>query len=142
MTDEVKEVVTIRGFRDTDMAFVKMSFLDGLYYGNRFYNMTPRASFLAAYRPVADALIARNQVLVACLIEDLDTIVGFSIISKDGSTLHWCFVKNRWRKQRIASSLVHKGITVYTHFTDVGRKLTSKIHNPDIGPVVFDPFKL
>lgn len=137
MSNDVKELYEIRLYRDSDFNFVMATFLRGLYYGDSWFSLIPKDIFMAYYKQVVEALINKHVVYIACLKEDQDVILGYSMVSKDETTLHWVFVKLAWRKQGIARSLVPSTISCVTHLTDLGRSLMSKINN-----CVFNPFNI
>lgn len=138
-TSALKDLYIVRAYRETDKNFVLATFLRGLYYGNDFYNMMPKQTFMDNYKIMAEMLLApeRNMIHVAVLKDDIDVILGYSVVSHDHETLHWVFVKAAWRKQGIAKSLTPATINTYSHFTTVGLTLTKKLNNP-----VFNPFKV
>lgn len=126
---------TIRAYKDEDKNFILATFLRGLYYGNEFYNLIPKPVFMSNYDRVGDALIKNATIKIACLTDDPDVILGYSILSKDGRVLHWCFVKSSFRQQGIAKSLVPYNFTNFTHFTSLGLILAKKFNN-----LTFNPF--
>lgn len=134
---DIKDICEIRDYAPEDKSFICATFLRGLYYGNEFYNMMPKDVFMNNYKQVIEALLLRNQVKVACLKEDPDVILGYSMLSKDYNTLHWVFVKSAWRKQGIMKLILPDSLSTYTHFTTLGLKLLNKYNNP-----VFNPFQL
>lgn len=113
----------LRTRRDSDTAFIMASFLKGVYYGNEFYRNIPKDVFMASYKQVAEALMNRCAVIIACLKEDQDVILGYSIVSQDGTIIHWCFVKKAWRGRGIGLALTPASPVAITHFTqrDMGK---------------------
>lgn len=136
MTD-FNSLITIRLAEPTDTNFIHATFLRGLYYGNSWFNLIPRDIFFPTYQKVVTALLASPNTLVtvACLKEDQDIIVGFSIISIDGEILHWVSVKKDWRRNGIAKALVPKNTKSVSHITKLGLELLPKLEN-----VIFNPF--
>jgi GNAT superfamily N-acetyltransferase len=134
---EVKELYEVRLYQPTDFNFVMATFLRGLYYGDSWFSLIPKDIFMNVYKQVAEALIKKHQVYIACLKEDPDVILGYSIISADEKTLHWIFIKQAWRNHGIARSLVPSTVNCVTHLTDLGRKLMPKIKNG-----IFNPFNI
>lgn len=126
----------VREYKPEDKNFVMASFLRGVYYGNPFYNMTPKDDFMNNYKHVGEALIANASIKVACLPDDIDIILGYCITSKDAHTLHWCFVKSAWRKSGIAKALLSTDIHTFTHFSELGLSLKHKLNK-----AIFNPFK-
>lgn len=124
----------IRSFLPTDLPFVKVTFLKGLYLGDSWFSVMPKRLFFNNYAPIVEALITKNVVQVACLTEDPDTIVGYSIISPDLETLHWAYVKKPWRGNGIGRVLMPASATTFTHLTKLGKALLDKRN------AVFNPF--
>jgi hypothetical protein len=147
----------VRNYKPEDKAFIMSTFLRGLYYGHthestnettKVPNLTrspvnfqaiPKDSFMESYKIVGEGLInsPNTSVQVACLKDDEDIIVGYSILSADFQTVHWVFVKKAWRLQGIARSLLPQYPTTVTHLTGLGKSLMYKFKN-----CVFDPFKI
>lgn len=129
----------IRPYKQQDHNFIMASFLRGTYYGNEFYSMVNKDVFMANYKYVAEALIAKNSVAVACLEDDPDTILGYSIYTKDGTALHWVYLKKDWRgKFGIFKLLVPDNVSSYSHFTAQGLEIV----NRKFPKLTFNPFKL
>lgn len=118
-----------------DRSFVMATFLKGLYYGEMGLELVPKDIFMANYRKVAEMLIARSQVKIACLKEDPDVILGYSILSPDFQGIHWVYVKSAWRSRGIARSLTPQFPSYATHMTKLGRSLMSKFEN-----FIYNPF--
>lgn len=115
----MNDIVELRLRRDDDTKFIIPSFLKGVYYGNEFYRNIPKDAFMASYKLVADALLNRCTVIIACLKDDQDVILGYSIVSPDGLTAHWCFVKKAWRGRGIGKMLIPSKLAAITHFTQI-----------------------
>jgi hypothetical protein len=124
--------------RPSDFNFVKKTFLEGLYFGNEFFNIIPKTIFFDNYKKIADQLIMNSVVSVSCSIADEDVIQGYSIVSKDLQALTWVHVKKKWRKGGIGKALLPPNLKSYNHFSTVGMALRNKLSEP----LVFDPFKL
>lgn len=133
---EFKGMYDIREMRPSDKNFILATFLKGLSCGDSWFSMIPKDIFTANYKGVAEALINNGLVSVACLKEEPDVILGYSIVSKDFQTVHWVYCKKVWRLRGIARALLPKHPSTVTHLTEVGKSLLSKINNP-----VFNPFK-
>jgi hypothetical protein len=128
----------VRDFKPEDTNFILATFLRGAYYGNSWYNAIPKDIFMENYKPVANSLVngGRTIIKVACLPDDPDTILGYSILSPDYQTIVWTFVKKAWREKGIAKSLLPKYPTTVMHLTDIGKILLHKFPN-----CIFNPFK-
>jgi len=74
--------------------------------------------FSRDYAPVIRSLIARSDIVVACLKDSPDSVVGWMAIEDD--CLHYVLVKPRWRRLGVARWML-AGIAslplVFTHRT-------------------------
>lgn len=129
----------IRDATENDRNFILATFLRGLYYGDSWFSLIPKQVFMVNYKPVAELLVSgkTTAVKIACLKEDPDVILGYSILSNDYQTIHWVHVKNAWRHKGIARSLLPKYPTAVTHLTRLGKDLLPKFDSCS-----FNPFKL
>jgi len=75
------------------------------------------------------------DIQIACLPEDPDVILGYSILSKDHTRIVWVFVKSAWRNKGIGTHLLPDNPVSYMHFTDPGLKLIKRFPN-----CIFNPF--
>lgn len=139
MNDEVRSLYEIRDFRSSDKSFILATFLRGLYYGNEFYKIMPKPVFMENYKQVAEALLGspKSRVLVACLKDDQDVVLGYSWVSSTEPILHWCFVKKDWRKAGIGKSLIPFIPESYSHFSTLGLDLVKRFPNCHFNPFKF-----
>lgn len=127
----------VRDFKPSDVSFILATFLRGLYYGDSWFSYIPKKVFMDNYKHVANGLVSSPKVAVkvACLKEDEDVILGYSILSGTFDTVHWVYVKSAWRKQGISRALLPQFPTRVTHLSALGKSLMSKF--PD---AIFNPF--
>lgn len=139
MTD-FKGLYNIRDGKESDKNFILATFLRGLYYGDSWFSEIPKDIFMLNYKPVAEHLVNSPNVVIkiACLPDDPDVILGYSLLSADYLTVHWTYVKSIWRKKGIAKSLLPMHPDTITHLSGLGRQLMKKFNNK----VIFNPFKL
>lgn len=107
-----------RPLRPEDGPLIYATWMRGLFYGNRLYNLIEKDLFFGTYPKVINALLMRSNVVVACLESDPDVILGYAVI--EGSRLHWVYVKKHRRRMGIAASLIPASITEVSHLTDQG----------------------
>lgn len=138
-TSELADMYEVRDFKPEDKKFIMATFLRGLYYGDSWFSQIPSSIFMENYKQVVEALLfsPNTIVKVACLKEDPDVILGYSILGHNYSTIHWVFVKAAWRKAGVARSLTPSRPETITHLTALGRSLMNKFEN-----VTFNPFKI
>lgn len=131
----------IRDFKTEDTNFVLATFYNGVFYGdNRFLGMAKK-SFISTYKVLGERLIRdpNTVIKVACLKDEPDVILGYSILSADYLGIKWVFVKDRWRKRGIGKSLVPRYPVYVTHKTEIGNALMPKFEN--FATITFEPFK-
>lgn len=136
MNKSFSGLYNVRNAVADDYNFIIKSFLLGLYYGDSWFSKIPKNIFMENYKKVVDALISKMNVQVACLPEDPNTIIGYSILSQDFQTIHWVYVKERWRKYGVGRSLVPQFPQYVSHLTPLGERLLTKFKSPPI----FNPF--
>lgn len=127
----------IRDLKPEDVNFVLATFLRGLYYGDSWFSKIPKQVFMDNYKNVALSLVNKSTIKVACLKDEPDVIIGYSILSNDFQTIHYVYVKAAWRKKGIARSILPQYPSTVTHLTDLGAQLITKFKD-----VIFNPFKL
>lgn len=128
----------IRDANKDDANFIYATFLKGLYYGDSWFSRIPKQIFMLNYKRVAESLVKGNTVIkIACLPDDSSVILGYSILSKDYQTVHFCFVKAAWRKKGLARSLVPTHPVSVSHLTTLGQSLLPKLNG-----AVFNPFAI
>ena len=135
-TTEISALVDLREFQESDRAFVMATWLRGLYYGNSWFTEIDKPIFMDRYWHVLNALLKKPGVVVviACLKEDPDTILGYAAIEPEASVLHWVFVKEAYRKLGVTKLLFKKeDLKTITHLTKLGKILKPK-------HVKFNPF--
>jgi hypothetical protein len=141
MSSKLEGLYKVRDYHHgTDKAFVMATFLRGLYYGESWFSLIPKNIFMDNYQKIAEKLISSDRVIIkiACLEDDEEIILGYSIMSADYQTLHWVFVKQVWRKQGIARALTPRHPITVTHLSDLGRKLLPE----KFKGTIFNPFNL
>lgn len=138
--NELGKTYIIRDYRLEDKAFVMSTWLRGLYYGDSWFSLIPKDVFMANYKLIIEAIISKptNTILVACDINDHDTIFGFSCLRQDFDIIHWVFVKKLFRGKGVGKSLVPQNPRSVSHLSETGKSLlASKFPN-----TTFNPFAL
>lgn len=138
--NELNSLYIIRDIKSEDYNFILSTFLRGLYYGDSWFSEIDKESFMKNYKPVAEYLIDSTKTVtkVACLKEDENVILGYSVLSLDYQSIHWVYVKNIWRNKGIARQLLPQYPTTITHLTALGRNLLNKFETKP----KFNPFKI
>lgn len=134
---DFKGLFAIRPMASADTNFVIATFLRGVYYGETWLSETPKEIFMDNYKKVAENLLNNPNVAVtvACLPDDPNVILGYSILSSDAQVVHWVYVKSIWRKKGIGKTLVPAHPAAVSHLTALGRILLPKLNG-----AIFNPF--
>ena len=129
--------ILIRGPQADDAPFILATWLRGLYYGCDWYKAVPKDIFMAEYHKILVRLLSAPgvEVQVACLKDDPSVILGYSVLGRDKSVIHWAFVKTGWREMGLARILTPASVTSASHLTKVGMNILRK-HST----IVFNPF--
>ncbi len=138
MTSETKPLFIVRDYKQADHSFIMSTWLKGLRFGNDLFREIKSDVYFKEYNKIVDGLLAHPSVKVnvACLADDEDVILGYAVVSTDGTKAHFAFVKNSWRGIKIAKALVPNTVKIVTHLTKTGLSLARK-YNMD-----YDPFNL
>lgn len=126
--------ILIRDPQSNDINFILSTMLKGLYYGWSFWQMVDQEAFFSNYEPFLKQLMLRSTIKVACLADDQDVILGYSMF-KD-STIHFIFCKKSYRKLGLAKLLYPDGITTVSHLTTQGDHIRKKLN------LKFNPFSV
>lgn len=122
MTEAIKktDLIQSRPIIPDDLNFIYATWLPALYHGNDWFGEIERSIYYEYYYKIIETILARpsTKVFVACLKDEPDVILGYSV--SDKTTLHFVFVKSVWRKIGIAKSLVPKNVDAFTHATKQG----------------------
>lgn len=134
------DLITVRDGVGDDFNFIMATFLRGLYYGDSAFSAMQKDSFMKQYNRILVRLLGSSKikVKVACLKEDSNVVLAYSILNEDETTLHWVFTKKSWRNIGLGKSLIPITITNCTHMTSLGAEIKQKKNLP----IEFDPFKL
>ena len=130
-----RDLVSIRPAVKEDHPFIYSSWLQSLWAGNETFKLINRALYFKKYHDIVENLItkANSVVLIACLLDDPDIILGFS--TSEAGRLHYVFVKENWRNIGLARDLSCPFNEV-SHITRMGAGIFKK-HNQQ---VPFNPF--
>lgn len=136
LTNDYTGMYKVRDLKLEDHKFILATFLKGLYYGDSWFSLIPKDIFMENYKKIAEALLATQIVQVACLADDEDVILGYSILGNNYQTIHWVFVKAAWRNGGIAKHLTPRFPTAITHLTTLGKVLISKFPTAQFNPFI------
>lgn len=137
--EDFSGLYALRDGTEEDHALVYATFLRGMYYGDSWFSLIPKDIFMDNYKVFMSELInSPNTIIkVACLREEPDVILGYSVLSRDLNTAHYVYVKAAWRNHGIARNLLPTTLVYVSHLTKLGKSLLHKFPN-----TTFNPFSL
>jgi hypothetical protein len=136
--NDFKGLYDIRDGNQDDKNFILATFLRGLYYGDSWFSLIPKDVFMDNYKHLADQIVSNSIVKVACLKEDKDVILGYSLLGKDLQSINWVYVKSAWRLKGIGKSLVPLNPVSASHLSKLGLTLMNKYFKQ----TTFNPFRI
>lgn len=131
-----KELISYRDLMPADLNFIYSTWLKGLRYGNDWFSFITKEAYFTFYHRIIELILEKPNVIikVACLKEDPDVILGYSV--SEGLVLHWVFVKSAWRKIGIAKDLVPEFKSV-SHITAIAKSiLITKFPTVEFNPFI------
>lgn len=138
MTSTSSKLYVVRDAKPGDLPFILSTWLKGLRFGCSLFGEIPPKIYFDQYQKIISGLLQHPSIetKVACLPDDEDVILGYSVQSKDGTKISWVFVKSAWRGMGIAKALVPPTVVSASHYTKTGLSLLRK------RGMVFDPFNI
>ena len=99
-------MILIRPYQSTDKDFICSSFIKSTYHNSidASVKLCNQLTWSVGMNQVINHLIQSSTVLVACLEDDTDLILGYLIYYHD--RLIYCYVKQAFRQQGISKELV------------------------------------
>ncbi len=134
--NDFQGLYNVRDYKESDKSFILATFLRGLYYGDSWFSLIDKNIFMDNYKHIAEKILnnPKTFIKVACLMEDPDVILGYSILGDNFQTIHWVYVKSNFRKAGIGKALVPRFATAVTHLTSLGKSLLEKIPTARFNP--------
>lgn len=131
------ELVSIREGIKEDNNFILSTWLKGLRYGNSWFGLIDKDAYFKVYGDLLNRVLSTPgcKVSVACLKDNPDCILGYSVTRMDGLVLDFVYSKRAWRNIGIAKSLIPENVKFVTSITTVGAAMLKKRSG-----VTFNPF--
>lgn len=130
---------TIRPAEGQDIPFIYSSWLNSYRYDSSLGRGCRNQVFFPEYNRVIDRILSRENVktIVACKTDEPGVIFGYLVFQP--GILHYCFVKEVFRKEGVASSLALSASPAiqFTHRTTALEPILKK--HPEL---IFNPFIL
>lgn len=111
---------TIREARPEDLAFIYATWARNYRYDSAIGRLCQNGVFFQEYNQVIDNILDQPDTTVWCAVKPDDENVIFGYLVSQPGIAHYCFVKEIFRREGIARSLLHFGednIKEYTHKT-------------------------
>lgn len=128
----------IRPSREGDINFVLSTWLKSYYealkyYGSKGLPFPKDDVFFQGHQSKIKELLKTAQCFVCVAPDEDNQIIGYIVFDKD--SLHYCYVKQVFRKMGVARELKSKaiGLEAYSHHTRYSRYLNKGLQ--------YDPYK-
>lgn len=147
-----KQPWAIRPALPEDISFIYSTWLNSFRVDSALGNSVSKTVYFGSYHSIVDRLLDESRVLVACLSDDPKVILGY-LVSQSANVLHYCFVKEAFRRHGIASALfdeafhgagaVSVSVSVqHTHETNAGVRAIKFDRRKDSRELSYNPFLL
>lgn len=132
---------TTRPAKPEDLNFIYSSWQKSYQCDSYFGNSARKSIFFENYPSIVDSILARPNVdvVVACLNDNPNVILGYLVFELE-NILHYCFVKECWRRAGIARGLVAAaffepvGGLVFTHRTKTAEPVIARYPSLNYNP--------
>lgn len=118
--------VVLRAYNpEKDQAFLYSTWRNSVFYDLDDQDMTKAKAWFKFKTAKIKSELIRAKVLIACLSDDPDFILGYSVANVNH--LLYVYVRADYRRQGIGALLVEKNIETYTDdLTKIGRSILKK----------------
>lgn len=96
--------ISIRQAKPEDLNFIFNAILESQKSDSKLGKSCRTSIFNREFNKVIDYLLSTSKVAIACVKEEANVIIGF-IISNGQDVIHYIFVKDGFKKLRVASIL-------------------------------------
>lgn len=128
MEEDKKTQLLVREFKSEDLNFIKATWLNSIFYGSETFKHIPKSTFMHHYSPLLEKIILgdlnvpANKIFVACLKDDEDAIIGYTVHNGD-NTLHFVYVKEDFRRIGVGTILLETlpNPQYSTHFIEASK---------------------
>ena len=127
--------ITVREYRDTDKPFILDSWVNTICYGSPANFWVPTNIRKSIYRNITEKLLNASPELFKVLVreDDLDQI--FAWVCREANVIHFVYVKEEFRRERLATLLVPElieGKVAFSHWTLVCERLSNAEYIPSL----------
>lgn len=122
------DLITFRAGIPGDEHYIMDTWLTGVRYSNDWFKAISKETFKRNYTRIIKELLEYSTVRIACLIDDPDVILGFSVMQ--GPIIHWVNVKEKWRGIGLMRELTRSPFEnqrTISHMTKAIRPIAKKL---------------
>jgi len=107
--DSFESTLLIRTAQRADASFIIHSWLTSFREGD-WVEGVPNQVYFHAHHKVVESILTRATVLVLCLPDAPEVMFGWICVEacENGLIIHYLYVKNEFRKNRLASKLLNE----------------------------------
>lgn len=124
----------LRPYSVEDLAFIRSSWANSYYDGNKDHKLIPPQDFHNSHRALIDRFFQRptSTVIIACNPNDINHILGWIAIEilPSAAVVHYVYVKQAFKGEKLASKLLSNVPTnkpiVITHMTERASRILAK----------------
>ena len=137
------DLFALRHGTSADQDIIEASWIDTMRHASPHTRGIPSDVFKPHQRQVIRRLVPRCAVLIACLKDDPEVVLGYCVheLRDDRPVVHFVYVKERFRGAGIATALVASATRgrpfSASHYTDA---LWSLLHRIPTLPVTVNPY--
>ena len=121
----------LRPYKESDLNFIRNSWAKSYYKGAEYVDFLSPNEFNEKHRPIREEILNRPNIalVVACSANEQDLILGWILVEKPsrGTTLHYLYVKEAFKKEGVFDELLEKTLkdppVMVTHMTDRASKI-------------------
>ena len=134
------DALKIRPPKPTDLNFIQSTFLKSMKRESTLGAQCAGDLFFNEFQKVVDRILSRSKIVVACVSENEDSILGYLIFEPE--CIHYAYVRPSSRLLDIAKDMVHEAFPdaksiKYSLTTNDSRQIQKK--HPEL---VCNPFAL
>lgn len=136
-----KDQFEIRPPRPTDLNFIQESFIKCMRKESHLGRSCAGSIFYRDFIKVIDHILEKSELIVVCLAESPDTIIGYLIYEPE--VIHFALVKYVFRNNGIAKRMLAHAFPNQTHFTfSLNTESFKKISKNHQDKMILNPFIL
>jgi hypothetical protein len=123
----LESLIQIRHVQPQDISFIYSTWLKSFKHDSMLGKSLRTGVFFENYREVIDHILSESTVLIACLPEDSNVIIGYLVFQPN--IIHYAFIKESFRRLSVCRQLITNAKLDINHceFTHLTLKITNFI---------------